>query len=147
MPSPPRPGRDRAGRRPHAFAVIGALAGAVAILVFLVVGSGVVPRRAPGVIQMTEIRIAPEISGRVARLTVRTGQAVHEGDELALLSNPELEAALVLAQAELGEAQAGRDRVRAGVRVEEVAALEQQIGKAKAEELFAEQQLARKSQL
>jgi multidrug efflux pump subunit AcrA (membrane-fusion protein) len=51
------------------------------------------------VVHTTEIKIAPEISGRPARLTVTQGQSVHRGDEFVELVNPELSAALVLANA------------------------------------------------
>ena len=78
------------------------------------------PPRAPGVVHTTEIKIAPEISGRLSRFAVTQGHRVREGEELVELLNPELSASLVLAKAELGEAQAARDRVYAGVRQEEV---------------------------
>jgi len=144
---PSRRKRPASGHRPHTFAVIAALAGAAGIVAFVVVGSSVPAPRTPGVIQMTEIKIAPEIDGRVARIVVRAGAPVRAGDDLALLSNPELEAALVLAKAQLAEAQAASDRVYAGVRIEEVKALQHQIDVDKADLLYAEQQLARISQL
>jgi multidrug efflux pump subunit AcrA (membrane-fusion protein) len=59
------------------------------------------------------------------------GQKVHKGEELARLAKPELEAALVLAKAGLSTAQAARGRVYAGVRIEQVNALERQIEVAK----------------
>ena len=66
-----------------------ALLAAVAI-VFLV------PRHAPppplaGMVRQTEIRIAPEISGRLTSVAVRAGQAVRKGALLAQLDNPELD--------------------------------------------------------
>jgi HlyD family secretion protein len=133
--------------RPHTIAVVGALAGVVAILVFLLVGSGVMPQLAPGVVQATEIKIAPEISGRLAHFTVAPGQSAHRGDVLAQLSNPELEAALVLAKAQLAEAQAARDRVYAGPRQEQVDMLGRSIGMANADVLYAQQQFARTAKL
>jgi len=113
----------------------------------LILGSGVTAARAPGVVQTTEIKIAPEISGRLGRFAVTQGQSVHQGDELVALVNPELSAALVLAEAQAGEARAARDRVYAGVRAEQVAILERQIEMARADLLYAEQQFGRKSQL
>jgi len=65
--------------------VLGALAGAAGILLFLILGSGVTAPRAPGVVQTTEIKIAPEISGRLARFAVTPGQSVHQGDALVEL--------------------------------------------------------------
>ena len=62
--------------RIHAVAVLMALVGVAGILLFFVLGSGVTALRAPGVVQTTEIKIAPEISGRLARLAVVQGQSV-----------------------------------------------------------------------
>ena len=135
------------GQHPHTIAVIGALAGVGAILIFLILGSAVPPPSAPGVVHTTEIKIAPEISGRLSRFAVTLGQGVHAGDELATLVNPELSASLVLATAELGQARAQRDNVYAGIRQEEVDTLEREIETAKADLLYAEQQFARKSAL
>ena len=86
----------------------------------MILRPGVVAQRPPGVVQPTEIKIAPEISGRLFRFAVAPGQTVRKGDILAELSNPELEAALVLGQAQLGQARAARDRIYAGPRQEQV---------------------------
>jgi HlyD family secretion protein len=137
----------RTGRHLHTIAVLGALAGAASILLFLILGSGVAPQRAPGVVHTTEVKIAPEISGRLARFAVTRGQSVQKEDDLVELANPELSAALVLANAQLGEARAARDNVYAGVRVERVDMLERDVDTAKADLVFAEQQYARKSAL
>jgi HlyD family secretion protein len=103
----PAKGADRL----HTIAVLVAVVAAGAILAFLIFGSKVVAQPSPGVVQATEIKIGPEISGRLARLAVAPGQRVHRGDLLFVLSNPELEAAVVLAKAELAEAQAARPRL------------------------------------
>lgn len=131
--------------RTHTVAVLIALVGVAGILLFFVLGSGVTALGAPGVVQITEIKVAPEISGRLARLAVVQGQSVRKGDDLAELANPELNAALVLAKAEAGEARAARDRVYAGIRAEQVAILEREIETDRSNLLFAEQQFARKS--
>jgi HlyD family secretion protein len=147
VPVPSKMGPADAGHHLHAVAVLGVLAGAIGILLFLFVGSGVVAPRPPGVVEATEIRIAPEISGRLAPFMVARGQSVHEGDVLAELSNPELEAALVLAKAQLAEARAARDRVYAGPRQEQVDMAARSIGMASADLLYAQQQFARTSKL
>ena len=87
-------------QRFHTIAVVIALAAVAGILIFLVLRPRVVAQTAPGVVQPTEIKIGPEISGRLLRFAVAPGQSVQKGDLLAELSNPELEAALVLAQAQ-----------------------------------------------
>jgi len=140
MPSSP-------AQRFHTIAVVVALAAVSGILAFLVLRPGVVAQRPPGVVQPTEIKIAPEISGRLVRFAVAPGQSVRKGDALAQLSNPELEAGLVLAQAQLGEARAARDRVYAGPRQEQVDALAQDIDMANANLVYARQQFSRSSQL
>ncbi|HZB91771.1 MAG TPA: HlyD family efflux transporter periplasmic adaptor subunit [Stellaceae bacterium] len=137
----------KGAERRFTIAVVLALAAAVGIVAFLVLGSHVAPPRAPGVIEATEIKIAPEISGRLARIAVAPGESVHAGDVLAELSNPELEASLVLAKAQLGEARAARDRVYAGPRQEQVDALQQSVETARADLLYAQQQFARTSKL
>jgi HlyD family secretion protein len=81
------------------------------------------------------------------RFAVAPGQSVRKGDTLAELSNPELEAGLVLAQAQLGQARALRDRVYAGPRQERVDALARDIDMANANLVYAQQQFNRTSQL
>ena len=97
----------------------------------------------PGIVRSTEIRIAPEIGGRLAAFRVRSGDAVHRGDVLAELNSPELVAALFEARAAVGEARATRDRVYAGMRQEEVDVLAREVEKAEANVLLAEQQHSR----
>jgi HlyD family secretion protein len=137
----------RTGHHAYSIAAIAALAGAGGILLFLAVGSGVVAQRPPAMVRSTEIKIAPEISGRLLRFVVASGQKVRSGDEIVELVNPELSAALVLAEAELGEAAAARGRVYAGVREEQVGTLQRQIEQAQGNVRYAEQEYARKYQL
>ncbi len=134
-------------QRLHTVAVIAVLAAAAGILAFLILRPGIAAPGAPGLVQSTEIKIAPEISGRLLRFAVAAGQPVHKGRLLVELSNPELEAALVLARAQLGEARAGRDRIYAGIRQEEVDARARDIDMANANLIYAQQQFARTSQL
>jgi HlyD family secretion protein len=134
-------------RRLHTVAVIAVLAAAAGILAFLILRPGIAAPGAPGLVQSTEIKIAPEISGRLLRFAVAAGQPVHKGQLLVELSNPELEAALVLARAKLGEARAGRDRIYAGIRQEEVDARARAIDMANANLIYAQQEFARTSQL
>jgi HlyD family secretion protein len=137
----------RAGHHLFSIAAIAALAGAAGILLFLVLGSGVEGQRPPGLVHSTEIKIAPEISGRLARFHATPGQQVHKGDVLVELANPELSAALILAYAQRDEARAARDRIYAGIREEQVGMLEREIETAKANSTYAEQEFARKSKL
>lgn len=100
-----------------------------------------------GVVRETEIRIAPEVSGRLATVLVKPGQPVARNEPLAQLSNPELSAAVEEARARVGKAMSDRDRVYAGVRQEEVDTLGREIIKAQAALTLALQDLARKSAL
>lgn len=65
---------------------------------------------------------------------------MRKGDTLVELSNPELEAGLVLAQAQLAQARALRNRVYAGPRQERVDALARDIDMANANLVYAQQQ-------
>ena len=121
-----------------AVVVVAAIAG---VVVFL-------PRHAAqpplsGMVRLTEIRIAPEITGRLVSIPVRVGQEVHKGDLLAVLSNPELVASLGEAKAAAASARAQRADVYSGVRAEEVAILADSVRTAEANLLLAEQQNAR----
>jgi multidrug resistance efflux pump len=98
-------------------------------------------------IRSTQVRIAPEISGRLASVMVARGQVVHAGDPLAVLSNPELRAAVYEARSRVAKAMSDRDRVYAGVRAEQVQELQREILKAEATQVLAQQTLARKATL
>ena len=102
---------------------------------------------AVGMVRATEIRIAPEVSGKLARFLVASGQAVQQDQPVALLNNPELWAALGLARAQVEKARSDRDRVYAGVRNEQVQMLEREIQKAQAVHSQAAEELARKTVL
>src|SRR3954452_10768792 len=94
-----------------------------------------------GMVRTTEIKIAPEVSGHLARVLVSHGQHVNPGDVVALLSNPELFAAVGQARAQADLAAAARDRVYAGVREEQVESLRREVLKAQAAQTLAHQQL------
>jgi HlyD family secretion protein len=100
-----------------------------------------------GIVRTTEIHIAPEVSGRVARFLVTPGQAVRQDQPVAVLNNPELWAARGLARAQVEKARSDRDRVYAGVRNEQVQMLEREIQKAQAVHTQAAEELARKTVL
>jgi HlyD family secretion protein len=126
--------------------LLAALVAAAAVMVAAIVV--LLPRHtsAPpiaGMVRQTEIRIAPEISGRLVSIPVRAGQPVHKGDLLAVLDNPELAASLGEAKAAATSARAERDRIYSGVRAEEVAILAESMRTAEANLLLAEQQNAR----
>lgn len=116
--------------------IVGA-AGAVVGYVFY---GRALPGRPPlGMVRQTDIRIAPELSGRLVFLPVRPGQKVREGEVLALIDNPEIAASLGEAKAAAASAKAERDRIYSGVRAEEVAILSEAVRTAKANLLLAQE--------
>ena len=100
-----------------------------------------------GVAHQTEILIAPDVNGRMTPFRVAAGQAVHKGDILAILSNPDLAAAVEEAKADLATARANEANVLAGVRQEEIDAGAQDLQIADANLAFAQQQYARAATL
>jgi HlyD family secretion protein len=100
-----------------------------------------------GVVRSTEIRMASEVSGRLAQFAVERGQTVQRGQLLAVLRNPELSAALEEAKAQVEKAKSDRNRIYAGVRQEQVEALQREILKAQAAMVLARQELQRKATL
>jgi HlyD family secretion protein len=97
----------------------------------------------PGMVRQTEVRIAPEVSGRLASIEVAPGQRVKRGDLLAVIDNPDLTAALGEATAAAASAAADRARVDSGVRPEEVAIADEAARTAEANLLLAQQQNVR----
>jgi multidrug resistance efflux pump len=105
------------------------------------------PRPIVGMVRATEVKITPEVSGRIASLAVKPGDRVEAGTTVVKLANPELTAAVGEAEAALLEAKAARDRVYAGVRHEEVGIAAQRIEKARADLTLTQKQLARIAKL
>ncbi|HXZ16752.1 MAG TPA: HlyD family efflux transporter periplasmic adaptor subunit [Roseiarcus sp.] len=127
------------------------------IAVAAVVGAGLVAYRMQaaaepeppliGVVRQTEMRIAPETTGRLQSLSVVVGRSVSTGDTLAVLSNPELAASVADAKAKAAQAKADRDNVYAGVRKEEIGVAGETVRSAEANLLLAHQQYERSAKL
>jgi len=100
-----------------------------------------------GMVRETEIRIAPEVSGRLAAYHVKAGQVVHKGDLLAKLTSPEMAAAVEEARARAAAARAARDRVYAGPRQEIVEAQARAVEIAEANLVLAQQEQVRAQSL
>ena len=130
---------------PAKFVGIGAgflvLAGAGAIATVAL--RPVAPQPIVGMVRATEVKITPEVSGRIAALPVKRGDRVEAGTVVVELANPELAAAVGQAEAALLEAEAARDRVYAGVRPEQVSIAAQDIAKARSDLALAKKQFAR----
>src|SRR6202051_5117701 len=100
-----------------------------------------------GVVHETEIRIAPDISARLASLSVKPLQSVRKGDVVAVLSSPEVAASLEEAKANAESARANLANVEAGVRQEERDTATQNVAIADSNVTLAKQQFARVSVL
>jgi HlyD family secretion protein len=100
-----------------------------------------------GVVHETEIRLAPEISARLASLPVKSLQEVRKGAVVAALSSPEVAASLEQAKANLDSARANLANVVAGVRQEERDTAAQNVAIAASNVTLAKQQFARVSVL
>lgn len=134
-----------ATRRLGIVAAIAIVAGGAALLASRYTGAP--PAPALGMVRQTEIRIAPETTGRLVSLAVAPGQQVKAGDMLATLGNPELAASAGEARATLASAMAERDRVFSGVRAEEVAIAAQAVATAEANLVLAQAQYDRAAAL
>ncbi|SDR44059.1 HlyD family secretion protein [Rhizobiales bacterium GAS191] len=119
------------------------LLGGGGLLVYRSSARSASPPRIMGVVRQTEIRIAPDTSGRLAAFRVAAGQEVRKGDILAVLQAPELAAAVEEARANAAGATADRTNVFAGTRKEEVDIAAQNVRIAQANLALAQQQHAR----
>jgi len=95
----------------------------------------------------TEIRIAPDISARLASIAVKAGQDARKGETLATLSSPEVAASLEEAKANLESTRANLANVIAGVRQEQRDTAAQNVAIASSNLTLAKQQFARVSVL
>ena len=100
-----------------------------------------------GIVHATEVRVAPEIGGKLVKVNVRKGDSVRAGDVLAQLSAEELTASVGQARAAVAKANADRNNVYAGKREEQRASLAAEIVKAKSRLDYAQQQLTRMTYL
>ena len=100
-----------------------------------------------GVVHETEIRIAPDISARLASLSVKPLQPVRKGEVVAVLSSPEVAASLEEAKANAESARANLANVLAGVRQEERDTAAQNVAIAASNVTLAREQFARVSVL
>lgn len=96
------------------------------------------PARASGYVEATEVRVAPEVGGRILELAVSEGSRVAVGDVIARLDTADVQLALRRVQAERDQAQAQLALLRAGARAEEVRQARAQAASARADVSAAE---------
>jgi HlyD family secretion protein len=99
------------------------------------------PPRASGYIEATEVRVAPEVGGRVLEVAVAEGDRVESGAVIARIDTADVELALKRAYAERDQATAQLKLLQAGARVEDVRQARAQAQSAAADVAAAESEL------
>jgi HlyD family secretion protein len=104
-------------------------------------GSDEAALMASGYVEATEVRVAPEVAGRVVDVPVEEGDRVAVGTVIARLSTTDTELAIRRAQAERDQAVAELRLLQAGARPEEIRQAAAQVDSAKADVRAAESEL------
>jgi HlyD family secretion protein len=99
------------------------------------------PARASGYVEATEVRVAPDVGGRLLQLTTAEGDRVQAGATIATLDTADVELAIRRARAERDQAVAALRLLQAGARVEDVSQARAQAQSAKADVQAAESEL------
>jgi HlyD family secretion protein len=89
--------------------------------------------RVSGHVEATEVRLAPEMGGRVLSLPVKEGDRLQTGATVLTIDATDLQLAIARAKTEQASAEAQLRLVRASARVEDVKQAEAQVEAAKAE--------------
>jgi len=109
-----------------------------------------------GTIECTQVRLAPQVSGRISELIPQEGTVLEAGDAVARLDTADYELKRDEAKAAFAQASAQLDLARAGAREEDVQRAREQVREAKAsadaaatdlkriEQLFAQNSATRK---
>jgi HlyD family secretion protein len=98
--------------------------------------------RLSGHVEAIEVRVAPEVGGRLVDLRVDEGSRVAAGDVVARLDTADTELAIARTQAERDHADAQLRLLLAGARVEDVRQAEAQVSAAQAELAAAQAELS-----
>jgi HlyD family secretion protein len=99
-------------------------------------------RRATGYVEATDVRVAPEVGGRLVKLEVAEGQRVAAGDVVGRLDTVDTELAVRRASAEREQARAQLALLQAGSRAEDIRQASAQLQSAQAEVKAAQAELA-----
>lgn len=100
------------------------------------------PLMASGYVEATEVRVAPEVGGRVVEVRVAEGDRVEVGAVIARLSTADTDLSIRRAQAERDQAVAQLRLLQAGARPEEIRQAAAQVDSADADVRAAESELA-----
>ena len=99
------------------------------------------PLRASGYVEATEVRVAPEVGGRVLELAVEEGDRVAAARSIARLDTTDTELAIRRAEADRDQAVAQLRLLQAGARAEDVRQARAQAESAQADVAAAESEL------
>jgi membrane fusion protein YbhG len=99
------------------------------------------PIRASGYVEATEVRVAPEVGGRILELRIDEGDRVAAGATIARLDTRDTDIALQQAEAERAQAVAQLKLLQAGARPEEIRQARAQADSAQADVAAAESEL------
>ena len=98
-------------------------------------------QRASGYVEATEVRVAPEVGGRVVELKVDEGRRVAVGDVIARLDTKDTELAMQKVEAERDQAVAQLRLLQAGARAEDIRQAEAQVESSEADVRVADAEL------
>ena len=99
------------------------------------------PPRASGYVEATEVRVAPEVGGRVLEVLVAEGDRIASGAIVARLDTRDVAIAARRVEAERGQAVAQLKLLQAGARPEDIRQALAQAESAQAEVAAAEAEL------
>ena len=97
--------------------------------------------RASGYVEATEVRVGPEVGGRVLSVAVEEGDRVSAGAAIATLDTTDTELAIRRVEAERSQADAQLRLLRAGARPEDIRQATAQAESARADVTAAESEL------
>ena len=98
--------------------------------------------RASGYVEATEVRVAPDVGGRIVELKVAEGDRVETGALIARLDTADVALAIARAQADHDQAVAQLRLVQAGARREEIRQAKAQVESSEADVRAADAELA-----
>ena len=117
----------------------------VALVGFLTLRKG--PEIIQGQAEATEYRVSSKVPGRILKLLVKEGEKVKDGDTLAILEAPDVEAKMAQAKAAQAMAQAQNEKAQKGARSEQIQTAYEMWQKAKAGREIAEKSYQRVNRL
>jgi HlyD family secretion protein len=99
------------------------------------------PPRASGYVEATEVRVAPEVGGRIVALAVNEGDRVAVGSVIARLATTDTELAMRRGEAERDQATAQLRLLQAGARPEDIREASAKVDSANSDVRAAEAEL------